>query len=456
MLPLIITLTRPYNRRGRRRSACWFVPSSRFSVLEGDPLYQKTTLANGLRILTAPMPHTYSVAVVIYIGAGSRYERKEQAGLSHFVEHLCFKGSQKRPTSKDISEAIDRVGGMLNGATDRELTVYHCKVAAPHFPLALDVLVDLVRAPRFEPEEMEKERRVILEELAMVADTPGQLVDLIIDEALWADQPLGWDVAGTEESVKAIDRQTAIDYLSRQYVPNNIVVSMAGNVDHQQVHEQVAAFWHDCPPGSPSSWYPATDSQGPRCILRYKKTEQAHLCLAVRGLSLQHPDRHALALLSVILGEGMSSRLFLELRERQGLVYDVHSYVSHFLDSGAFTIYAGVDPARTVDALKVILSELVRLRDGVDEEELVKAKELSKGRLLLRLEDTRSVAGWVGSQELLLSEVRTPDQVLELLEAVTVQDVQRVARGLLVNDHLHMALVGPFRSDKRFAPLLEL
>lgn len=419
-------------------------------------MYEKTTLANGLRILTAPMPHTYSVAITIYIGAGSRYERKEHAGLSHFVEHLCFKGSQKHPTSKDISEAIDRVGGMLNGATDRELTVYHCKVAAPHFPLALDVLVDLVRAPRFEPQEMEKERQVILEELAMIADIPSQLVDLDIDQALWADQPLGWDVAGTEESVKAIDRQMALDYLSRQYVPNNIVVSMAGNVDPRQAQEQVAAFWRDCPSGSPSSWFPTTDGQGPRCTLRYKKSEQAHLCLAVRGLPLQHPDRHALALLSVILGEGMSSRLFLELRERLGLVYDIHSYVSHFLDSGAFTIYAGVDPARTVDALKVILSELVRLRDGVDEEELVKAKELSKGRLLLRLEDTRSVAGWMGGQELLLGEVRTPDQVLDLLEAVTVQDVQRVARALLVNDQLHMAIVGPFRSDRRFAPLLKL
>jgi len=419
-------------------------------------LHEKTTLANGLRILTAPMPHAYSVAIAIYVGAGSRYERKQEAGLSHFVEHLCFKGSQKRPTSKDISEAIDRVGGILNGGTDREMTVYYCKVAAPHFPLALDVLVDLVRAPRFESQEMEKERSVILEELAMVADTPSQLVDLVIDQALWADQPLGWDVAGTEESVKAIDRQTAIDYRSRQYVPNNMVLSVAGSIEHRQVVEQVAAFWSDCPSGSPSSWYPATDGQGPRCALHYKKSEQAHLCLAVRGLSLQHPDRHALALLSLILGEGMSSRLFLELRERQGLVYDVHSYVSHFLDSGAFTVYAGVDPARTVDALKIILSELVRLRDGVEEEELVKAKELAKGRLLLRLEDTRNVAGWLGGQELLLGEVRTPDQVVELLEAVTLHDVQRVACALLVSDQLHMALVGPFRSDRRFAPLLKL
>jgi predicted Zn-dependent peptidase len=419
-------------------------------------LHEKTTLANGLRILTATMPHTYSVAIAIYIGAGSRYERKEHAGLSHFVEHLCFKGSQKRPTSQDISEAIDRVGGILNGATDRELTVYHCKVAAPHFPLALDVLVDMIRAPRFDPQEMEKERRVILEELAMIADNPSQLVDLVIDQALWADQPLGWDVAGSEESVKGISRRAALAYRARQYVPNNMVVSVAGNFDHRRVADQLAAFWNDCPPGSPASWFPVTDGHGPRCALRYKKSEQAHLCLAVRGLSLQHPDRHALALLSVILGEGMSSRLFLELRERQGLVYDVHSYASHFLDSGAFTVYAGVDPARTVDALKVILSELVRLRDDVEDEELLKAKEFAKGRLLLRLEDTRNVAGWLGGQELLLGEVRTPDEVVELLEAVTVQDLQRVARGLLVDDQLHMALVGPFRSDRRFVPLLKL
>ena len=419
-------------------------------------MHEKTTLANGLRILTAPMPHAYSVAIAIYVGAGSRYERKQKAGLSHFVEHLCFKGSQKRPTSKDISEAIDRVGGILNGATDRELTVYHCKVAAPHLPLALDVLVDMMLAPRFDPQEMEKERRVILEELAMINDTPSQLVDLVIDQALWADQPLGWDVAGTEESVKAITRRAALAYRARQYVPNNMVVSVAGNFDHRRLVDQVAAFWSDRPSGSPSSWFPVIDGHGPRCALRYKKSEQAHLCLAVRGLSLHHPDRHALTLLSLILGEGMSSRLFLELRERLGLVYDVHSYASHFLDSGAFTVYAGVDPARTVDAIKVILGELMRLRDGVEEEELVKVKELAKGRLLLRLEDSRNVAGWLGGQEFLLGEVRTPDQVVELLEAVTVQDVQRVARDLLVDDQLHMALVGPFRSDRRFVPLLKL
>jgi predicted Zn-dependent peptidase len=418
--------------------------------------YERTALANGLRILTAPMPQTRSVTIAVYVGTGSRYERNEEAGLSHFVEHLCFKGSAKRPTAKDIAEAIDSVGGLLNGATDRETTVYYAKVAASHFSLALDVLADIVRAPRFDPAEEEKERSVILEELAMVADTPAQLVDLLIDEALWPDQPLGRDVAGTEESVRNLTRQMALDYVARQYVPNNIVISAAGNIEHRRVIDEVAAFWNDGPPGSPSSWYPASNGHGPRCSLRFKKTEQTHVCLAVRGIPVQHPDRHALGLLSAILGEGMSSRLFLELRERKGLVYDVHSYVSHFLDTGAFTIYAGVDPTKTVEAVKVIVEELVRLRDGATEQELVKAKELSKGRLLLRLEDTRSVAGWLGAQELLLRRVYTPDQVIAMLEAVTLDDLKRVARHLLVTDQLYLALVGPFRSERRFAPLLRL
>jgi predicted Zn-dependent peptidase len=418
--------------------------------------YEKTTLPNGLRILTAPTPHMYSVSVGIYVGTGSRYERKEEAGLSHFVEHLCFKGSAKRPTAREISEAVDGVGGFLNGGTDRELTVYYGKVAAPHFALVLDVLADMVSAPLFQAEEMEKERKVILEELAMVADNPSQMADLLLDEAIWPDQPLGWDVAGSEESVQAISRQMALDYLCRQYVPNNLVMAVAGNVEPAQVQNLVAAHWGDRPAGSPSVWFPAVDGHGPRCAVRYKKTEQAHICLAVRGLSMQHPDRHALALLSVILGEGMSSRLFLELRERRGLAYDVNSYVSNFLDTGAFSVYAGVDPTKAAEAVQAVLEELARLRDDVSEEELLKAKELSKGRLLLRLEDTRAVAGWLGGQELLLGRVYSVDEALAFLEAVTVDDLRRVAGDLLVTDQLYLALVGPFRSDKRFAPLLHL
>jgi len=349
------------------------------------------------------------------------------------------------------------VGALLNGATDRELTVFYAKVARHHFQLALDVLLDLVRNPLFDPEQLEKERQVVLEELAMVADSPQQLVELLLDATLWPDQPLGRDVAGTEESVAGLTRDVALEYLRRQYVPNNMAIAVAGNIEPQEVVDALWQLQGQWEAGRPTPWFPALDGVGPKCALRYKGTEQAHLSLAVRGLPLNHPDRYPLALLCVILGEGMSSRLFLELREKRGLVYDVHSYVSHFLDTGAFTIYAGVDPKKAVDALQLTLSELAQLRDdGISEEELRKAKELSKGRLLLRLEDSRAVSGWVGGQEILLGEVRGVEQALAEMEAVTIGDVKRVARQLLRSDQLHLAVVGPYKSDKRFAACLKL
>lgn len=419
--------------------------------------YQKTVLPNGLRILTAPMPQTHSVSISLYVGTGSRYERDDEAGVSHFLEHLLFKGTQKRPTAKEIAEAIDSTGGFLNGGTDRELTVYYVKVARPHLDLALDIVIDLVRCPLLDPSEIEKERSVILEELAMVADSPPQLAELLLDATVWPGHSLGRDVAGTPESVSALSRDMAVDYLHRQYVPNNIVLSLAGNLEHQEIVDDVWRALGDWRGGAPTPWFPASNGHGPALALRYKSTEQTHLCLAVRGLPLNHPDRYALSYLSILLGEGMSSRLFLELREKRGLVYDVHSYASHFLDTGAFTIYAGVDPKNAVEALQVILAELARLRDeGPSHEELTKARDLSQGRLLLRMEDTRNVSAWIGGQELLLAEVRSIEQALAEMDAVTLEDLQRVARELLVGDQLYLAIVGPYRSDKRFAPLLRL
>ena len=427
--------------------------------MSGNNFYQRTTLPNGLRILTSAMPHTYSVSASLYVSTGSRYERDEEAGLSHFLEHMLFKGTQKRPTAKEIAEAVDGVGGMMNGGTDREYTVYYIKVARPHLELALDVLFDLVRRPLLAQREVEKERQVVLEELAMVADSPAQLADLLLDSILWPDQPLGRDVAGTPESVAHISREMTEGYLRRQYVPNNMVLALAGNVGHQEVVDAIwsasgGSAWGG---GAPSAWFPASDGHGPRCAVRYKATEQAHVCLALRGLPLNHPDRYALSFLSVILGEGMSSRLFLELREKRGLVYDINSYVSNFLDTGAFGIYTGVDPKNAAEALQVVLTELASLRDeGPSSEELTKARELSKGRLLLRMEDTRNVSGWIGGQELLLGRVRSVEQVVAEMEAVTLEDLQRLAREIIVPEQLHMAVVGPYRSDKRFAPLLKL
>ena len=422
-----------------------------------DTVFCRSRMTNGLRLITAPMPLARSVAISVYVGAGSRYERSEEAGISHFVEHLCFKGTAKRPTAQLISEAIDGVGGILNAATDREYTVFYAKVARPHLELALDVLCDLVRAPLFDAAELEKERKVVLEELASVADSPGQQVDLLLDELLWPGQPLGWDIAGTKESIEGLTREMVVDYVRRQYVPNNMVVAVAGAVDEAELAGLLAPTLASMASGTPAAWFPAQDGQEePRCSLRFKRTEQTHIALGLRGLPLEHPDRYALDLLSVLFGESMSSRLFLELRERQGLCYDVHSYVTHFLDAGSFGVYAAVDPANGSKAVAALMGELRRLAEGVPEDELRKAKELAKGRMLLRMEDTRAVSGWLGGQEMLTGEVQTPEDVVARLEAVTPPDLARVVDGFLRRDALKLAVVGPHRSERRFLPLLEL
>jgi predicted Zn-dependent peptidase len=419
--------------------------------------YSKTTLPSGLRILSSPMPHTYSVTVSIYAGAGSRYETQPESGVSHFVEHMLFKGTEKRPNPQLISEAIDSVGGVMNAATDREFTVYYAKVARQHLELALDVLVDLIQRPLFDAVEIEKERKVVLEELASVADSPGQQVDLMLDELLWPGQPLGWDVAGTEESIQGLTRDMTLDYMGRQYVAGNIVVVVAGNISHEDVVALVEGKFAGFRQGEHGAWFPAKNGQQePRLAILNKRTEQSHIALALRGLPLEHPDRYALDLLSVLFGEGMSSRLFMELRERQGLCYDVHAYVSHFLDTGSFGIYAAVDPSRARDAVVALLGEVVKLREGVPEEELRKSKELAKGRLLLRMEDTRAVSAWLGSQEMLTGHVNSPEEVVRRLDLVTPADVQRVIDAMLVPEHLSLAIVGPHRSEARFQPLLKL
>jgi predicted Zn-dependent peptidase len=419
--------------------------------------YRRTTLDNGLRVVSETMPSTRSVAVSVYVGAGSRYETPEQAGMSHLLEHLLFKGTVKRPTPQQISELIEGVGGVMNAGTDRELTVYYAKVARIHFDRAADVLADMVRHPLMANEELEKERNVVIEEIASTGDSPAQLVDVLLDATMWPGQPLGRDVAGTEESVAGLTRDGTVAYLRRQYVPNNIVVAVAGAIDHEEVVAAIRGTLGDWRPGTPSVWFPAVNGQlEPRIAVKYKNTEQAHIEVAVHAVSSQDPDRFALDLISVILGEGMSSRLFLELREKRALCYDVHSYAAHYLDTGSFAVYAAVDPKKTVEAAKALIEELSRLSaSGVTDDELHKAKELSKGRLLLRMEDTRSVSGWLGGQEMLNGEIKTPDDVVALVDAVTMDDVRRVAKKILRQDQLTMALVGPFRSEKKFSALLK-
>jgi len=280
---------------------------------------------------------------------------------------------------------------------------------------------------------------------------------MLIDDVIWPDQPLGRDVAGSKETVAALTREKLLEYHVCQYVPNNTVVSVAGDIAHEEVLKALSGAFDDWAPGSPRPWFPAQNSQEvPRLRIEQRETEQAHLCLALRGLSHLDPDRFTLDLLNVILGEGMSSRLFLEIRERQGLAYDIHSYTDHFLDSGAITVYAGVDPRLVDTAIGAILKELRRLKDTVPGAELTKVKELIKGRLMLRMEDTRSVAVWNGGQALLEDCIRTVDEITSIIDAITAQDLARVAGEVLTTEKLNLAIVGPLPGEDRFRGLLQL
>ena len=420
-------------------------------------MYEKITLDNGLRLLTSEMPHTRSVSVVFFLGIGSRYETDDIAGISHFIEHLCFKGTEKRRTAKEISEAVESVGGILNGGTDKELTTYWCRVTSEHFPMALDVLTDLLRGSRFAAEDIDRERQVIIEEINMSLDSPRQRVAMLIDETLWPGQALGRDIAGSRETITAMTRQQMLDFFSTAYLPNNTVLSIAGDINQKKIQDTVSKSLGEWKPAiSPSGFPNKFSQQAPGMKIEFRETEQVQLCLAVPGFSYFDPDRFAVDLLSTILGEGMSSRLFTEIREQQGLAYDIHSYADHFSDSGAVIVYAGVDSSRVNKAIEAIIDQLSKIKEDISDAELKKAKEIAKGRLLLSLEASRNVAAWLGTQELLTKRILTPDEVIAMVEAVTIEDLKRVARKLFIGQKLNLAIVGPVKKEEPLAELLKL
>ena len=418
-------------------------------------MFEKTTLSNGLRVITGEMPHTRSATVSVYVGAGSRYEADPEAGLSHFLEHMLFKGASRRPTAKAISEAIESVGGVHNAATDREATVYYAKVPDTEAMTTIDILADMVRDPIMDAGELEKERFVILEELAAVEDSPGELTGILADETLWPDQPLGRNVGGTPEAVQSLPLSEVNRYMRSQYVPSNMVLVVAGNVRHAEVVTAAERWLGEMPAATPLEPHPVEARPGsPRIAVRQKATEQANICISFPGLPLDHPDRYALDLVNALLGEGMSSRLFLELREEQALVYDVHSYVSEYRDAGALTIFAACEPQKARTTAAACLEETAKMLETLTVEELQKGIRMAAGRIQLRMEDTRSVAGWLGSQELLLSEVLTVDEVVEQIESVNFDDLVRVGRDILTPETASIAAVGPFEDDSAFAGLI--
>ena len=419
--------------------------------------YKKITLDNGLKLITCHMPHTRSVSVLFFVAAGSCYESDDIAGISHFIEHMCFKGTKNRDSSREISEAIEGVGGIMNGGTDRELTSYWCKLASQHFELAVDVIVDLLRNPLFRAEDVDKERQVIIEEINMSLDSPQQRAGMLFDELMWPGSPMGRDVAGTKESVTAIGKPQMLKYLTGYYTPENILVSIAGDVEDDRVISVVNRYTGDWQKGiKPEYLLSKTNQEKTRVRVEYRDTEQVNLLLGVEGPSVFHPDRFTADLLSMILGEGMSSRLFTEIREKMGLTYDIHSYVEHFRESGTFMIQAGIEPGQTAKAVRAVLDQLAAVRDGISFSELNKSKEMAKGRLLLSMENSRNVAGWYGAQELLTGKIMTVDDVTQEVDKVTLADIQRVAQDLFVTNKLNLAAVGPIKEHDIAAGSLQI
>ena len=420
-------------------------------------MYHRTTLDNGLRILTESISYSQSVSILISVGAGSRYEPPELAGLSHFLEHLPFKGTKRWPTAQLVSEAIEGVGGIMNASTDREMTVFWCKVAKPHYKQALAVLLDMILHPNLDPKEMEKEREVIQEELRMTYDYPSQMVDLLIDDLLWPEQSMGRDVGGTIESVNNISIDDVREYMGQQYNPSNTVISIVGSIEHSEITDLVNQEAHDWTPKPGLDWERVIPNHsGPTVKIDNRSTDQSHICLGLQGLSLFDPDRFALSLLNCVLGDGMSSRLFLSLREDQGLAYDVSSSANNFKDCGSLVVYCGTEPRKVDAAIQTILSELHLLLTPIEEPELRKAKEYTKGRLLLHMEDTRAIASWLGTQELLMGNILKLDEVVNLIDKTDPSDLHRVAIKLISEPDLRLALVGPHDQSEPYESMLQL
>jgi predicted Zn-dependent peptidase len=408
-------------------------------------------LAGGAKLITAPMPERLSASLVLMFGGGSRLEDDRLAGVSHFIEHLFFKGTRRRPTSKEIAEAIEGVGGFINASTDKELTAYWARVPAEHLELGLDVLFDIVSNSRLSIDDVERERMVILEELKGYQDQPQDYVLNLLEEIIWPGHPLGRDIAGTEQSIARLTRDEILEYADAHYRLPNLVIGAAGALDEQRTLDIVSSRL--TLPADPDGLLPAEAPaalEGPHVVVRRRRTEQAHICLGVRAFSYVHPDRYALDLLNTILGEGMSSRLFLNIRERLGLAYDVHSFTQKHRDTGHLGVYLGVDPKKAVEAIHAVVAEMRYLCEhDLGGDELQRAKEFTKGRLRLDLETTNGVAFWLTYQELLMGEIRSIEDELSLVESVSASDIRRVANTLL-GAPMQMAVIGPFTREAGF------
>jgi predicted Zn-dependent peptidase len=418
--------------------------------------YKKTTLKNGLRVITAPMKNTQTMTVVIMVGVGSRYESEKEAGLSHFIEHMFFKGTKKRPTTLDISTELDSIGGEFNAFTDADMTMYYAKVDARHSEIALDVVSDMFLNSKIEEAEIEKEKGTIIQEINMIEDTPMMDVGIVLGNLLYKKNPLGRHIAGFKKTVSSFRKKDFINYLNRFYVANDTAVCIAGKFNEEKILNLTRKIFSAMKRGVKPKYEKVAENQKkPELLVKRKKTDQTHFILGSRAFNYNHKDRFVLGILSVILGGNMSSRLFIEVRERRGLAYHIRTSIDTFEDCGYLATQAGIEHDNLEEAIKVILQEYRKIAAvKVAEKELQKAKDYIKGKSIMGLEESDEVAMFFIDQEIKRKKIETMDEIFKKIDKVTASDVLRVAKGIFKPEKLNLAVIGPHKDERKLNKLL--
>ncbi|MFH2136269.1 MAG: pitrilysin family protein [Patescibacteria group bacterium] len=422
-------------------------------------MFQKKVLKSGLRFLTSPISGTEAATILVLFKVGSRCETREQNGVSHFIEHMMFKGTKKRPETIDISRDLDSVGAEYNAFTSRDHTGYYIKIEQDKIELALDMLSDMLRNSKFDEKEIKQESNVISEEIRMYEDNPMMFIEDLLEETMFGDHPLGRKISGGVANVKSFTRKMMLEYRDKFYQPNNTVLALAGKFDDKAValaEKYFGGAGVKVKPSFKKFSFPSGESK-PKLKVQFKDTEQAQLAIGFPGYSHFDPEHYALQILSIILGGYMSSRLFISIREKRGLCYFIKSYANVYEDTGNLVIQSGLDKTRITSAIGAIFEELDKVvRNGVTAEELERAKECVKGRLVLALEDSSQVADWYARQDLLIGEILTPEEKLKKVFAVTAGDIKKVAKDVMQKNKMSVALIGPFRDETPFAKFLKL
>ncbi len=407
--------------------------------------FKRKILKNGLRVITVHMEDNPTVTVLVMVEAGSKYENKEISGISHFLEHMCFKGTTLRKTALDISKELDSIGSQYNAFTSEEYTGYYAKSAPKHVSKILDVVSDLYLNPTFDEKEIEKEKGVIVEEINMYKDLPHRHVQELFMKLLYGDQPAGWGIAGFPETVRATRRTDFVEYRKKHYVPEATTVIIAGNFDDKKIQKEIAEKFASIPASKKQSKQKITESQiEPALLIEERKTDQSHIVLGVRGYAITNTHTPTLRVLNAVLGSGMSSRLFQKLREEMGVGYYVRSSYDTYTDHGMLTVSIGADVKRVHEVVRAIIAELKRFKtELVSREELEKTKEYLIGNMYLGLESSDSIAEFYGSQEILRRPLRTPQEITKEIKSVTAEDIKAIAKKIFVNKNLNLAVVGP-------------